>query len=180
MNLNIQSSRLLIRDFSKSDWESLHRLYMMPETVRYNPSGYPENEAATRLLAEGWSVQRDAPDREQYTAAIINQADGCFVGVISLDRGEVKYRKAEVWYKLLPEYWGRGYATEAMKSMLSFGFGQLKLHRIECGCSIHNIGSYRVMEKAGMIREGVKRKALPLEDGWHDAYMYGILASEFD
>ncbi|RBL89780.1 GNAT family N-acetyltransferase [Chitinophaga flava] len=179
MNLSIQSSSLLIRDFSKNDWEALHRLYMMPETVRYNPSGYPENESVTKALVDEWSAQQQAAEREKYTAAIINKADNNFVGVISLDLGETKYRKGEVWYKLLPEWWGRGYATEAMNCMLAFGFGPLKLHRIECGCSIQNIGSYRVMEKVGMTREGIKRKVLPLEDGWHDAYVYGILASEF-
>ncbi|NLR68502.1 GNAT family N-acetyltransferase [Chitinophaga varians] len=179
MKLSIQSSRLLIRDFSKNDWEDLHRLYMMPETVKYNPSGYPESESATEKLVAEWSEQPAAAHREEYTVAVIEKAEGGFVGVISLDLGDAKYRKAEIWYKLLPEYWGKGYATEAVSSMLAFGFGTLKLHRIECGCSIHNTGSYRVMEKVGMTREGVKRKVLPLEDGWHDAYIYGILASEF-
>ncbi|MDQ0110486.1 RimJ/RimL family protein N-acetyltransferase [Chitinophaga terrae (ex Kim and Jung 2007)] len=179
MNLSIQSSRLLIRDFSKNDWEALHHLYMMPETVKYNPSGYPESESATKKLVHKWSEQQELASRDEYTGAVIDKATGGFVGVISLDLGDAKYRKAEVWYKLLPEYWGKGYATEAVTSVLAFGFGELKLHRIECGCSVHNLGSYRVMEKVGMTREGIKRKVLPLDDGWHDAYVYGILEGEF-
>ncbi|NIG55011.1 GNAT family N-acetyltransferase [Chitinophaga sp. Cy-1792] len=179
MRLDIQTDRLVIRDFLKDDWPSLHGLYMLPETVRYNPSGYPESELFTKHLVDTWLHQPFDTNRTAYTAAIINKYDQHFVGIISLDLADAKYARAEIWYKLLPADWGKGYATEAMRAMLAFGFRELKLHRIECGCSIHNIASYKVMEKVGMQREGVKRSVLPLADGWHDAYMYGILAEEF-
>jgi RimJ/RimL family protein N-acetyltransferase len=177
--MNIATERLIIRDFNNSDWVDLHVLYMKPETVKYNPSGYPENEEASKKIVAGWSLQPDNAERDKYTAAIITKIDLKFVGVISLDLGDRKYRKGEIWYKLLPDYWGQGLATEAMKAMLAFGFEQLKLHRIECGCSIHNVASFKVMEKVGMTREGIKRKVLPLDNGWHDAYLYGILEEEY-
>ncbi|RFS21912.1 N-acetyltransferase [Chitinophaga silvatica] len=179
MKLYIEPPRLILRDFLNEDWATLHSLYLMPETVRYNPSGYPENEEATRKLVKTWSEQRYSATREAYTAAIIERASNSFIGIISLDLGDSKYAKGEIWYKLLPGFWGKGFATEAMIHMLSFGFYQLNLHRVECGCSVHNIASYKIMEKVGMTREGVKRKVLPLEDGWHDAYIYGILEAEF-
>ncbi|MFB6454114.1 GNAT family N-acetyltransferase [Chitinophaga sp. Hz27] len=179
MKLQIHTDRLLLRDFLQSDWASLHALYMLPETIRYNPSGYPENEAATKRLVEAWLHQSFDVDRIYYTVAIIDPVTKAFIGMISLDLGEKKYARAEIWYKLMPEYWGRGYATEAMQAMLGFGFDELKLHRIECGCSIHNTASYKVMEKVGMKREGIKRSVLPLADGWHDAYIYAILEEEY-
>ena len=177
--MNVETDRLIIRDFNKSDWEDLHVLYMKPETVKYNPSGYPENEEASKKVVAGWSLQPENAERSKYTAAIIAKIDLKFVGVISLDLGDRKYRKGEIWYKLLPDYWGQGLATEAMKAMVSFGFEQLKLHRIECGCSIHNIASFKVMEKVGMTKEGIKRKVLPLDNGWHDAYLYAILEEDY-
>lgn len=175
----LETERLILRDFNNSDWEALHELYMKPETVKYNPSGYPENEEASKAIVAGWVSQADSTAREKYTAAILGKADLQFVGVISLDLGDRKYRKGEIWYKLLPDCWGQGYATEATKGMLAFGFEQLQLHRIESGCSIHNIASYKVMEKVGMTREGIKRKVLPLDNDWHDAYLYAILEEEY-
>jgi RimJ/RimL family protein N-acetyltransferase len=175
----LETERLILRDFINSDWEALHVLYMKPETVKYNPSGYPENEEASKAIVAGWAQQADNAVREKYTAAIIGKADLQFAGVISLDLGNNKNRKGEIWYKLLPECWGQGLATEATKAMLAFGFEQLRLHRIECGCSIHNIASFKVMEKVGMTREGIKRKVLPLDDEWHDAYLYAILEEEY-
>jgi ribosomal-protein-alanine N-acetyltransferase len=177
--MNLETERLILRDFKNSDWEDLHVLYMKPETVKYNPSGYPENEEASKAIVAGWARQTGNASREAYTAAIISKTDLRFVGVISLDLGNHKYRKGEIWYKLLPDCWGQGLATEATKAMLAFGFEQLQLHRIESGCSIHNIASYKVIEKVGMKREGIKRKVLPLDDDWHDAYLYAILEDEF-
>ena len=177
--MNLQTERLIIRDFNTTDWEALHALYMKPETIKYNPSGYPENEEASRKTVADWSLQSAKEARDKYTAVILEKVYHQFAGVISLDLGERKYRKGEIWYKLLPAYWGQGFATEAVKAMIAFGFEQLLLHRIECGCSIHNIASFKVMEKAGMAREGIKRKVLPLDDGWHDAYVYGILEDDY-
>jgi ribosomal-protein-alanine N-acetyltransferase len=177
--MHVETERLILRDFKNSDWGALHVLYMKPETVKYNPSGYPENEEASKAIVGGWARQADNAAREKYTAAIISKADLKFVGVISLDLGDRKYWKGEIWYKLLPDCWGQGLATEATKAMLAFGFEQLQLHRVECGCSIHNIASYKVMEKVGMTREGMKRKVLPLGNDWHDGYIYAILEEEY-
>jgi len=177
--MHVETERLILRDFKNSDWEELHVLYMKPESVKYNPSGYPENEEASKKIVAGWVSQPYNTSREKYTAAIITKTGLNFVGVISLDLDKPKYRKGEIWYKLLPDFWGQGLATEAMTAMMAFGFKQLQLHRIECGCSIHNIASYKVMEKVGMIREGMKRKVLPLDDGWHDGYLYAMLEEEY-
>src|SRR3954471_12013327 len=110
--MHVETERLILRDFKNSDWEALHALYMKPETVKYNPSGYPENKEASKKVVAGWSIQPDTVPREEYTAAIVTKTDLGFVGVISLDLGKPKYRKGEIWFKLLPQYWGQGLATE--------------------------------------------------------------------
>ncbi|MDG2433962.1 GNAT family protein, partial [Flavobacterium sp.] len=55
----------------------------------------------------------------------------------------------------------------------------LKLHRISAGCATANVGSYKVLEKAGMLREGLSRQLIPLKTGWSDCYEYAILADDF-
>ena len=54
----------------------------------------------------------------------------------------------------------------------------LRLHRIETGCAVGNIGSIRVLEKAGMVREGRLRQVLPLRSGWSDNFKYSILETD--
>lgn len=55
---------------------------------------------------------------------------------------------------------------------------KLKLHRIEAGCAVGNIASIKVLEKAGMIREGRLRQVLPLKSGWSDNFQYSILETD--
>jgi ribosomal-protein-alanine N-acetyltransferase len=93
----------------------------------------------------------------QYTFAIQLAGTNQFVGLIALVLSNAKYNKAEVWYKLDSAYWGKGLATDALNLILQFGFQELKLHRIESGCAMNNVGSAKVMEKAGFQLEGVKR-----------------------
>lgn len=92
---------------------------------------------------------------------------------------EFRFRCAEVWFKIHFNEWRNGYATEALSRVLDFGFAELKLHRIEAGCAVENIASVKVLENAGMTREGMKRKVLPIRNEWVDAYSYGILREEF-
>jgi len=83
-----------------------------------------------------------------------------------------------VWYKIHPDFWNKGFATEGLKAVIDFGFETLKLHRIEAGCAVDNIGSLKVLEKAGMLQEGRGRKLLPLKQGWSDNFKYAILETD--
>jgi RimJ/RimL family protein N-acetyltransferase len=94
--------------------------------------------------------------------------------------GKPLYRNAEIWYKLHKNFWGQGYATEAARELLKFGFNELDLHRIEAGCAVDNIASVRVLEKCGMTREGRTRKLLPLAHGWSDNFQYAILEEDLE
>ena len=62
--------------------------------------------------------------------------------------------------------------------MLDYGFDTLKLHRIQAGCAVDNIGSIKVLEKVGMTKEGRGRQILPLKNGWSDNFEYSILETD--
>jgi ribosomal-protein-alanine N-acetyltransferase len=93
-----------------------------------------------------------------------------FIGLIALNLGKPNFKIAEVWYKLHTAYWRQGYTKEALATLLKFAFLDLKLHRIEAGCAVGNIASIKVLENAGMTREGRKRKVLPIRGEWIDNY----------
>lgn len=103
-----------------------------------------------------------------------------FIGLIAIIIGKPGYRSAEIWYKLQSKFWNQGYATEVVKRIVHFGFAELKLHRVEAGCAFNNIASIKVLEKAGLLREGLKRKALPIRGAWVDNYMYAILEEDYN
>ncbi len=89
-----------------------------------------------------------------------------------------KFWTGEVWYKLRVEDWGQGFATESLSRVLDFAFEDLKLHRVEASCAVDNLGSRKVLEKVGLLRDGRKRQVLPLKSGWSDNYIYDIIKTD--
>ena len=89
-------------------------------------------------------------------------------------------RTYEIGWVFHPGWHGRGYATEAARALLDYGFRELGLHRIIATCQPENPASYRVMEKIGMRREGHFRKCIYRGgETWWDEYFYAILAEEW-
>ncbi len=175
----LTSKRLNLRFIKKSDLPVIHKLQSIAEVDRYNTLGIPKNSVETVAVMTPLFKALEQARIIKYTFAINIITTEQFIGLIALNLGKPKYRSAEIWYKLFPDYWRKGYATEALKSILDFGFSDLKLHRIEAGCAVDNLASVKVLENVGMSYEGRKRKTLPLKSGWSDNFEYGILESDY-
>ena len=176
--IHLQSKRLDLHLLSLADLQQVHELHSIPKVDEFNTLGIPQNIAHTQSIIEPWILEHQKLDAKQYTFAIRTKKTNDFVGLIALKLGNVKFQIGEVWFNLHPDFWNKGYGTEALKLVLSFAFDDLKLHRIEAGCAVDNVGSARVLEKAGMIKEGRKRKVLPLKTGWSDNFEYAILDTD--
>ncbi|GGE60576.1 RimJ/RimL family protein N-acetyltransferase [Priestia taiwanensis] len=83
-----------------------------------------------------------------------------------------------IGYFLDKEYNGKGYMTEAVKLVVDYAFQQLNLHRIEAGVMPHNIGSMKVLEKAGFHKEGIARKNVKINGTWEDHQTLAIINSQ--
>lgn len=114
-----------------------------------------------------------------YTFCVFLAETNEFIGLIGLKLGKLNYRIAEVWFKTHPAFWRKGYTSEALQEVLRFAFIDLDLHRVEAGCAVGNLASIKVLEKAGMTREGRKRAILPIRGEWIDNFFYSILEREF-
>ena len=88
--------------------------------------------------------------------------------------------RAEVGYWIGQPYWGRGLASEALRLLIQFGFMTLKLNRVEAGHFEHNVASGRVMQKAGMRYEGLRRQFVWHRDRFRDLHWYAILREDYE
>ncbi len=174
----LTTSQLHLSEIVTNDVKYIHALNSLPEVDEFNTSGIPESLDETQNLVLGWIDSQKKEPKERYTFSIVNKETNEFIGIVGLKMGKPNYRSAEIWYKLFPKTWKKGYATETVKEILRFCFTELKLHRIEAGCAIENIGSIKVLEKCGFIREGQTRKLLPIRDNWIDNYFYAILEED--
>jgi RimJ/RimL family protein N-acetyltransferase len=88
-------------------------------------------------------------------------------------------RQGEISYVVHPRVWGQGIGTQIGRQLLTFGFGQLGLHRIYGTCDPRNLGSACVLAKLGMTREGRLRHTQLIRDGWRDSLVFGIVEDEW-
>ncbi len=174
----LHTNRLVLRLITKSDLVAIHKLQSIPEVDKYNTLGIPKNFEETKKVMTPLLEANQKKEIDYYTFAIEQNNDNKFVGLIALILGSKKYNDAEVWFKLNPKFWKKGYATEALIAIINFGFKKLELHRITAGCAVENLASAKVLVKAGMQLEGRRRKALPLKTGWNDNFDYAIIESD--
>jgi [ribosomal protein S5]-alanine N-acetyltransferase len=178
--MELQTERLAIKELSLTDLEDIHQLHSLPETDEFNTLGIPASIQTTESLLAEWIGHQNVIPRTSYTFCIKPIGKNTLIGLIALNLGKPQFKIAEVWYKTHPAFWRQGYTTEALKKIIEFGFFNLGLHRIEAGCAVENMASIKTLEKAGMIREGSKRKVLPIRGKWVDNYFYSILETEVD
>tara|TARA_R110000868_G_scaffold15443_7_gene70413 strand:- start:945 stop:1493 length:549 start_codon:yes stop_codon:yes gene_type:complete len=177
-DLELISDRLRLRFIQISDLDAIHKLHSLPETDRFNTLGIPDSIEETERIVIPLISALEQEEILNYTFAIEELKTGVFIGLFGIKLWPKKNRRGEVWYKLHSDYWGKGYATEALSRVIDFGFKTLDLHRVQAGCAVENIGSIKVLEKAGMIREGRGRQVLPLKTGWSDNFEYAILETD--
>jgi RimJ/RimL family protein N-acetyltransferase len=137
----------------------------------------PNNESQTRAfvrLAVGYRSERP---RRHYELAVTLKVTGELIGGCGMEKRPI-WKDAVLGYCFNKTYWGKGYATEAVRALLEFGFKSLALHRIFANCDPSNVASNRVLMKSGMKLEGHLRKNFRVKGGWRDTMIYGILERE--
>lgn len=107
------------------------------------------------------------------------ELDGQAAGSIGLFRGSDVYRKcAELGYWLAEEYWGRGVMTGAVRRLCAEGFAKWDIARIYAEPFTDNLGSRRVLEKAGFTQEGTMRRGAYKNGAYRDWCMYALLRED--
>lgn len=172
------TTRLKLQLISHSDLEFIHKLLSHEETDRYNALGIPASLEETISMVASWISENQQETIVNRTWLVEDLSNNEKIGLFGLKLSNNKYKRGEVWYKIHPNHWGKGFATEALNRVLDFGFKECNLHRIQAGCAVENIGSIRVLEKVGMIKEGRGRQLLPLKSGWSDNFEYSILETD--
>lgn len=176
--ITLSTDRLVIRDLNSSDLSFIHLIHSIAEVQEYATLDIPNSIADSEDYLRKYIDQQNHNPRKEYgfCLSLANQEP---LGLIGLINSLSKFKNAELWFKLHPKYWGKGYVTEAALAILKFGFEELVLHRIEAGVATENIASIKVLGKIGMRREGMRRKILPIRGEWKDNFHYAILEEDF-
>jgi len=173
----LRTVRLLLRSLEPGDAPALVRLAGAREiaaTTLRIPHPYAESDAQ-QFLAE---VTEDFNAGRSVSFAVSISPGHELCGGIGLYLDQ-EHKRGELGYWIGVPFWGKGYATEAARAVVAFGFETLRLHRIFAHHFAGNKASQRVLERVGMRHEGRSRQHIQKWDRWIDLENYGLLAEEF-
>ena len=166
----LRTRRLLLRPLRLEDAPAVSAMLADPRVARgliHVPHPFPAG------AAEHWIRARlDAGD-----ARFAITRRGRVLGSVGL-RIIARHRHAELGYWLGVDHWGQGYAAEAAAAVVAYGFRDRGLRRVFGQYLGDNVSSGRVMEKIGMLREGVRRRHFRKGNRWYDAHQFGILRED--
>lgn len=175
--MELITKRLLLREFRQDDLDALVEMDMNPLVNRFEPGSLtPE---AIRYRLEGaleWAAELP---RQIYKLAITIPPDNLLRGRITLKVNTAGDEEWMIGWSLHPDFWGKGYATEAARAALAYAFTELHAHRVSAYCHVDNLASIHVMERIGMRLEGRLRERILLNGEWFDELVYGVLVNDF-
>ncbi len=151
-----ETARLILRPIAESEAGDIFTGYAQdPEVVRFLIWRPHRTLADTEAYIAGCLT---TPPQSERTYVLIGRADARLLGAFGLRR-PAPYR-LDCGYVLARPYWGRGLMTEALAAVADWAMRQDAIWRIGAVCDVENLASARVMEKAGLEREGILRRWL--------------------
>ena len=173
----LKTDRLILRRFEHSDADEIQQLagaHEVAEMTLNIPHPYIDG------MAEIWieTHQEEFESGMGVVFAVVEQETDHLVGAVGLIVTQ-RFNRADLGYWIGKPYWGRGYATEASREILRYGFIDLKLNKISATHMTRNPASGRVMEKIGMEKEGLLKQHALKWDEFVDLAVYGLLAKNW-
>jgi RimJ/RimL family protein N-acetyltransferase len=174
----LTTKRLVLREFEEEDWSAVLAYQSDPRYLRYY-DWMQRTEQDVREFVRMFLAHREQEPRTKFQLAMTLAPEGQLIGNCGIRMKTPHAGEAELGYELDPRYWGCGYATEAARAFVVFGFRELGLHRICAWCIAENVASAHVLEKIGMRQEGHLREKEWMKGRWWDTLLYAILEHEW-
>lgn len=176
--MNLTTKRLILRDFEADDWAEAFAYQSDPRYLRFYEWDQRTPDEVQEFVGTFIAQQHQRPRTKFQLAIVLRQTDE-LIGNCGIRLEAPESHQADIGYELSPHHWGNGYATEAARALLKFGFTELSLHRIWSWCIADNIASAHVLQRLGMRLEGRLRQNEYFKGRWWDTLLYGILDFEW-
>ncbi len=174
----LTTDRLRLRQITSDDAADFSAIFGSPDVLRFlNLEPVTTTERALDVmswLAQGFQAQREID------WAITRHDDDRMIGMCGLHEWDQGNQRVEIGWHLHPSVWRQGYATEAARAIIAWGFQNLDVHRIWADCTVGNDASERIMIKCGFQFEGHFREHYWEHGRFVDARFYGLLRRDFE
>lgn len=173
----LQSERLRFRKLTDADAPEILALRGDPETMRFIPR--PLLTDIDGALAHIKLINDKIEENLDINWAVTEKDNDKCIGIMGFYRTQPEHFRSELGYMILPEYWGKGYVTEAVKTLLDFAFNTLNFHSIEAVIDSRHTVSERVLQKNGFTKEAHFIENFYYNNEFTDTVIYSLLKRNF-
>ena len=174
--VELRGQLVMLREFTADDLADVLQI-VGDDTVTSWLSFDSRHEDEARTMLDGILARARQDPRNEYYLAVTLPADQAVIGFARL--GLAGVRAAKLGFAIRHSQWGHGYATDSARTLITFGFGELGLHRISAAAGPDNAASIAVLKRLGMTYEGRIRDHVYTNGAWRDSLLYSLLASEW-
>ncbi len=175
----IETERLILRRFRYTDDDAMLKYWIADEKIQslYSEPVYTTKEEVKELLDKYIGSYEKS---DYYRWAVIEKNSNECIGQIAYFLVDSKNHFAEIEYCIGSDFQCRGYATEATKAVIAYGFNNIGLHKVQICTKTINKPSKRVIEKCGFTYEGTLRDYFYMNGEYVGRLYFSILRSEYE
>jgi ribosomal-protein-alanine N-acetyltransferase len=177
MTLPIVTERLALRRYTHVDIPDVLAFASQPSVARVTARHIPATEEGVGKYIDLQNSYQPFEKNKVFELAVERKADGKVIGLVGLIRRD--HGQGEMGWAFGVEFRGQGYATEAARALMDYGFRSLGLNRVHADTGTDNHASQRLMERLGMRREALLRDSVYQEAKWQDRAVFAILADDW-
>lgn len=169
----LETKRLLLREITKDDADSIFSCFSNEDVTRYygqeTLNNIEQAEAFVEFFANSYKEKRGV------RWGIELKGYQGIIGTMGFNAWSPKHKRAEIGYEIHPEHWRKGYTFEAISEVIQYGFNELDLTRIGAVVFMENEASIKLLTKAGFEKEGILRGFMYQNGEAYDTYVYSII-----
>jgi [ribosomal protein S5]-alanine N-acetyltransferase len=174
---SLTTNRLQLRQIQSSDADALFAILSDPQVTQFY--GHEPHQSIDETKALIAQIQFRYLKRDGLRWGITLHGEEKLLGSCGFHRFGPDFHRVETGYELDRSFWGKGIMTEAMTAILTYGFTDLNLHRIEAIIDIANDRSKALLLKLGFTYEGNLRQRYSFRNGFDDEHYFGLLKDEW-
>lgn len=169
----LESERLIFRKMFLNDAKDMHQIRSNDDVMKFM------DVKRTKSINDAKEIIRnslvDFKNEKGITWGIIEKRTNSFIGYLGIFRMQPQHCRGEVGYALKPKYWGKGFMSEALRTIVKFGFDKMNLHSIEANVNLKNKSSKKLLGKLGFRKEAYFRENYLFDGKFLDSEIYSLL-----
>jgi [ribosomal protein S5]-alanine N-acetyltransferase len=173
----LESERLRFRRLTEADAPEILALRGNPETMKFIPRPLATN--IDEALAHIKLINDKIDENLDINWAVTEKGSDKCIGLMGFYRTQPEHFRTELGYMIAPDHWGKGYVSEAVKTLLDFAFNTLNFHSIEAVIDSRHIASERVLQKNGFEKEAHFKENFFYNNEFTDTVIYSLLKRNF-